>query len=198
MRHTPITLRSPIPPARRRRLTTGIGAVGALAALLASMLCASAGAAPKPGFPPGTWVGTGTISGTTTDGPFTTHLAGGISFRLRVAADRRVSGSGTWKLTMLGSSDGPSSDAVDSTMTGSAAVALRGSATAVTFSGLQRVTGEIRMAGRRRPISFAKPFTGRLQITRAGACRVTGATAVNGGGTLRWSATLEGAATCRT
>lgn len=169
----------------------------ALAALLATLAAAPASAAPKPGFLPGTWVGTGTITGSSTDGPFTTHFNGGITFSLKVDAQLRVSGSGTWRLDMLGSENALSADAVDSSMQGTAAARFAGSSTMVSFSGTQTVVGEIRGYGTKRPVSFTRPLTGLLQITRAGKCRVVGATRLPDGVELAWSAVLKGGR-CRT
>ena len=169
----------------------------AVISALVTAVAATAPAAPKPGFLPGTWIGKGTITGTSTDGPYTTHLDGGIAFTLRVDRSLRVSGGGTWKLNMLGSQDGPSSSAVDSTMQGTAAITFAGTGAAVTFTGNARVIGEMRMGDIKRPVSFAQTLAGRLLVTRAGKCRVVGASQVPGGGTLKWTAVLKGSGTCR-
>ncbi len=173
----------------------------AVTVALAITMAAAAGTAPakpKPGFLPGTWIGKGTISGTSTDGPFTVHFSGGIAFTLRVDASLRSKGTGTWQLDMLGSQDGPSEDAIDSTMQGRAAITLKGSGRNVSFSGLQRVVGEIRTAGTARPISFSRPLTGALTTSRAGKCKVSGVTRMPDGVKLVWSAVLKGSGTCRT
>ena len=171
--------------------------LGLVAALVVALAATTASAAPKPGFLPGTWIGKGTITGTTTDGPFTTHLDGGIAFTLRVDRGLRVSGTGTWRLNMLGSQDGPSDSAVDSTMQGTAAIRFAGTGAVPSFTGNQRVIGEMRMGSMKRPVSFAQTLAGRLVISRAGKCKVVGGAQMPGGGTLRWTAVLKGSGTCR-
>jgi hypothetical protein len=170
--------------------------VAALAATLAGSFSASGGAAPKPGFLPGTWVGKGTISGTSTDGPMTTHFSGGVTFTLKVAKNLSVGGSGTWRMNMLGSEDAPSEYAVDSTMNGAAVIRFGGPATGPTFSGTQKVTGEIRSGSMKQPISFERATSGKLTIVRAGKCLVKGATVIQSGVKLTWSAQLKGSGTC--
>ncbi len=177
----------------------GRGFVAAVAAalVLAVIGATSADAKPKPGLVPGTWIGKGTISGSSTDGPFTVHFNGGIAFTVKVAPSLAAKGSGSWRLDMLGSQDGPSDSAVDSSMQGRAAITLTGSGTKLTFRGTQQVVGEIRTGGIARPVSFSRPLTGALTITRAGACRVSGQTRMPDGVRLVWSATLKGSGTCR-
>jgi hypothetical protein len=153
-------------------------------------------AAPKPGFLPGTWIGKGTISGTSTDGPMTTHFSGGVAFTLKVSKNLGVSGGGTWRMSMLGSEDGPSEYAVDSTMNGTAAIRLGGRSTGPTFSGTQKVTGEIRSGSMKQPISFERALSGKLAIVRAGKCLVRGATVIQSGVTLTWGAQLKGSGKC--
>jgi hypothetical protein len=170
----------------------------AMIALLGTTTLAPATAAPKPGFVPGTWVGTGTISGTTIDSPMTTRFNGGISFTLRVDHGLRVTGTGTWRLGMLGAETTGSDGAMTSKLKGSAAIALTGSGTAVAFKGTQRVAGAVTAYGVTRPISFTRPLTGTLRVTKAGTCRVSGGTTLPGGVALRWSAVLKGSGTCRT
>ena len=183
-------------PADRAR---GLGLAVALLIGLVLALVGATGvsAKPKPGFLPGTWIGKGTITGTSTDGPMTVHFSGGIAFTLKVAPSLAAKGSGTWRLDMLGSEDAMSNEAVDSTMQGRAAIALRGSGSRIRFAGLQRVVGEIRSAGRSTPISFTRPLEGTLAITRAGKCKVSGTTVLPDGVKLVWNATLEGSSTCR-
>src|SRR5690606_29156600 len=91
-------------------------------------------APPRRGILPRPWNGTGTSSGSAVDSPINTHYGGGIACNNRVDRKLRVSGTGTWRMDMLGSSDGPSDSAVDSSMQGSAAIRMGGSASGVTFS----------------------------------------------------------------
>jgi hypothetical protein len=175
-----------------------IGIAAAVAVLVAAAVgfASSGNAAPKPGFMPGTWVGKGTIKGYVVDGPMSTHFGGGVVFTLKVSPKLAVSGSGTWRMSMLGSADGPSEWAVDSTMNGAASIRLGGPATAPTFSGTQRVTGEIRSGSMKTPISMERPLTGKLTIKRAGKCLVRGVTQMQRGVTLTWSAQLKGSGKC--
>jgi hypothetical protein len=172
-------------------------ACAVLAAVVAAALTAAPSqAAPKPGFLPGIWIGNGTITGFAQDGPMATHFSGGIRFKLTVSNKLKASGTGTWKMNMLGSEDGPSQSAVDSSLVGSAAVRLAGGATNVTFAGAQHIVGEVRMGALKQPMRFDRPLNLRLAITRAGRCKVTGSTTIQPGVTLKWSAQLKGSGTC--
>lgn len=172
-------------------------AVVAVAAVLASLAAGSTDAAPKPGFLPGTWIGKGVIKGFVEDGPMATHFDGGIAFTMKVSPSLAVSGSGTWRMNMLGSQDAPSDYAVDSTMMGTAAVTFGGPSTAPTFAGTQKVVGEIRSGSMKHPISMERPLSGKLTIGRAGKCLVRGVTQMQRGVTLTWSAQLKGSGKCR-
>jgi hypothetical protein len=122
---------------------------------------------------------------------------GRVAFTLTVSKSLAVSGTGTWKLDMLGSEDAPSEYGVDATIVGAATIALKGTGTNVRFSGTQRMQTEIRSAGKTRlgPVT-ERPLNGRLVITRAGKCRVVGSTPIQPGVTLTWSAKLRGSGTC--
>jgi hypothetical protein len=182
---------------RQRRLGLGVLlAVVAVATVVAAAFVGHGAAAPKPGFLPGTWLGTGVIKGQAVDGPMSTRFGGGITFTLKVSQARAVSGTGTWRMSMAGSQDAPADYAVSSTMKGSAAIRFAGRSTAPTYSGTQKVTGEVRSGGMRQPISMTRPVNGRLAIGRAGACLVRGVTVIQQGVTLTWSAKLEGSGTC--
>jgi len=178
-----------------RALLAGAVLVGVLAA---GLTAGAADAKAKPGLLPGTWVGKGTINGYAVDGPMATHFSGGVTFTLKVDKKLRVSGGGSWQMRMLGSEDGPSETAVDSSMEGSAAIRLLGTATGLTFTGMQRVVGEVRMGKVAHPISFTRPLKGQLVIKRAGHCKVAGVTTIQPGVTLTWSAVLKGSGTCNT
>ena len=90
------------------------------AAVALGAFAAAGSAAPKPGFLPGTWIGQGTISGSVDDGPMSAFFNGRISFTMKVGKSLGVSGTGTWKLDMLGSQDAPSEYGVDATIVGAA------------------------------------------------------------------------------
>lgn len=163
----------------------------AVVAAVVAALAASAPAAPKPGFLPGTWKGVGTISGKSVDGPLTTVFTGKMSFTLKVAPSYSVGGSGVWSMTMKGS--GP----IASKLSGSAPVTLSGSSVAVRFTGQQKVSGVVSDGAQSRPIGFTRPLAGKLVITRAGTCRVTGTSPMGAGVRLTWTAVLAGSGTCR-
>ena len=170
--------------------TITITTVLALAlAALALGTASTADSAPKPGFAPGTWKGSGTVSGRSTDGPMTTQFSGRIRFTFTVASNLAVKGSGSWALTMKGS--GP----VASTMKGTAALTLSGTGSDVRFSGMQHVKGVVSDGTVSRPIGFNRALKGRLVITRAGTCKVTGTTPMGGGMKFTWTAT-SGTGTC--
>jgi hypothetical protein len=165
----------------------------ALCAALALVVAASASAkqdAPKPGFMPGTWNGTGKISGKTGDGPMSEVWSGNVRFTVVVGNDRKAGGSGGWALTMKGS--GP----VGSTLTGAAVLRISGAATDVRFAGSQRISGKVSDGVRTSSINFTRPINGHLVITRAGSCRVTGTSPMGAGLTFTWSAQLAGSGTC--
>lgn len=174
-----------------------VGLAVTAAAVALGSFAAAGTAAPKPGFLPGTWIGQGTISGSVADGPMSAFFNGRVAFTLKVTKRLGVSGTGTWKLDMLGSQDAPSEYGVDATIVGAATIALDGTGANVTFSGTQRMQMEFRSAGktRRGPVT-EKQLNGRLAITRAGKCRVVGATVIQPGVTLNWSAKLKGSGTC--
>ncbi|HXH97969.1 MAG TPA: hypothetical protein VNH40_12245 [Gaiellaceae bacterium] len=173
-----------------------IAAAAGSLALLAAAASANAQAAAKPGFLPGTWKGQGVITGSVGDGPMATTFRGKVAFTLRVSRALRVSGTGIWKQLMLGS-EAAGDNAVNSTMKGSAALKVSGSATNVTFAGTQHVVGVVEAYGLKRALKpFDRPLAGRLVITRAGKCRVVGRSPIQPGVTLAWSALLQGSGTC--
>ena len=75
-----------------------------------------------------------------------------ISFTLKVSPKLASRGRGTWKLDMLGAQDGPPDYAVDATIVGAAALALKGTSTKVTFAGEQTLRRDpVRRARQRLP-----------------------------------------------
>jgi hypothetical protein len=176
-----------------------LATLAGLALLLAGALggASSAGAAPKPGFLPGVWLGQGTIKGSIDEYGMSTIFNGRVAFTLKVSPKLAVSGSGSWKLDMLGVQDAPSDYGVDTTTVGTAAIGLSGTATNVGLSGMQHIEREIRSGGRStRMAPLERPLSHRLVITRAGKCRVAGTTQIQPGVTLTWSAKLKGSGTC--
>jgi hypothetical protein len=174
-----------------RLLTTVAALVSILVAAALGGASASQAAA-KPGFLPGTWKGTGTISGSSSDGVMSTRHSGQIRFTLIVRNDLSASGSGTWKVTMKGS--GPESS---STMTGTAALKLSGAAREVRFAGQERVTGFVTASGVKVPIRMApRTLKGRLLIGRPGKCSASGTAPMGPGVSLKWTARLVINGTC--
>jgi hypothetical protein len=169
----------------------------ALAALSVPLCAAGASAAPasdsvaKPGFRAGTWSGKGVISGRSDEYGQLIRTSGKATFTLKVTKRGHVSGSGRWVRTDAGSG------AISSTMRSVASVGFGGTATAPTYAGTQTVTTSFSDGARGDGGSFTRPFRGALRITRAGHCRVTGSSTVEGV-TFRWTALLDGSGTCNT
>ena len=166
--------------------------LAALALVAAAIWAGSAGAsqsAPKPGFAPGTWTGTGILAGTAVDGPMKTVFSGRIRFSLTVSGALAARGAGTWAMTMKGS--GP----VSSVLKGAASLKVTGSGSDVRYSGTQKVSGTVTDGTLSRPISFSRPLAGRLVITRVGSCKVTGTSPMGDGLKFTWTAT-KGSGTC--
>jgi hypothetical protein len=175
----------------RRFTQFAIGLVAVTA--LAGSLVATSTAAPKPGFAPGKWIGTGTISGRTSSGggPLTT-FSGKVAFVLTASPDGHVSGTGTWSRTMVGS--GP----VSAKIVANTSVRVVGTSTAPRLVGTYRAVGTFSGDGITRTSTFAPlKIDELLVIARAGSCRVTGSHTFEGV-TTAWSAQLEGSGTCRT
>jgi hypothetical protein len=153
----------------------------------------STGAAPKPGFPPGTWLGTGVLAETTeTVADLTIRTTGSAKFTLNVSRDHKVSGTGTWIRTQFGS--GP----VGSKITGVTKVTFSGTPTDVRFKGTQVITTRFKDAAhpdREHSFTNEKPAAGSLVIKKATSCRVTGGHKFEAG-TFSWKAALKGV-TCR-
>ena len=163
--------------------------IAALAAVLPLAAAPAAETAAKPGFAPGVWRGTATISGTSSDGPMTTAFSGKVRFTLTVKPSLAAGGTGTWTMTMKGT--GP----VVSTMKGSAALKLTGTGSDVRYTGTQKVAGTVSDGTISHPVGFTRVIKGRLVITRAGSCKVVGTSPMGGGLSFRWTAT-NGTGTC--
>jgi hypothetical protein len=172
---------------RFRKLLLTAAAVGALG------VAAPAGhAAAKPGFPAGTWNGTGVISGTSSEYGQTVRTTGRATFTLQVTRGGRVSGTGRWSKKEVGRG------AIASTITSVATVRFGGTATLPTYAGTQTVTTAFSDGARGGRNTITKlPFKGGLRITRAGHCRVTGSRTTDGV-SFKWTALLRGSGTCNT
>ena len=148
-------------------------------------------AEPKPAFPAGTWTGKGTISGSSSEYGQETRTTGKARFTIKVSKGGRVTGSGKWVTTEVGSG------AIASEIRSVAPVEFAGTAVRPTYSGTQTVTTSFSDGERDDGNSFTLPFSGALRIKRAGHCRVTGGQTVEGVA-LKWTALLEGSGTCNT
>ena len=161
------------------------------AAVTALGAAAPAGhAAAKPGFPAGTWSGKGTISGKSSEYGQETRTTGSATFTLKVTRGGRVSGTGKWVKTEVGSG------AISSTIKSIARVRFGGTATRPTYAGTQNVTTSFSDAVLSDGNTFELPFKGALRITRAGHCRVTGGRRIDGrvvqvDGAARWQRHLQ-------
>src|SRR5262245_5037864 len=92
-----------------------------LAAIAVAATASATQAGAKPGFPAGTWRGTGALTtGMDTVGGLTTRTSGSATFTLRVSRAGRVTGKGTWKVTQIGTGS------VNSKITGVADVSFSG------------------------------------------------------------------------
>jgi hypothetical protein len=172
---------------RARRLTTILASLAGAAVLLPM----AAGAAPKPGFAPGVWVGSGEFAGRSTiEGP-PSDFSGNVTFRLTVGPDGKVTGQGRYRLKMTAGGE------FTGQLTGTAPVKASGTATNAKLAGVAKVAGSIGYEGVEAPISFSRPVTVRLQPSRAGHCKVQGRSTFIGV-TLRWTAQLAGSGTCLT
>jgi hypothetical protein len=170
------------------RKLTFVSAIATALSALALEAALSADSAAKPGFAPGTWHGTATMSGTSSDGPMTTTFSGKVKFTLTVKPSLLAGGSGVATMTLHGT--GP----VDGTMSGKATLTLSGTGSDVHYAGSEKVSGTVSDGTISRPIGFARQVKGDLLITKAGSCKVVGTTKGKGLN-FKWTAT-KGTGTC--
>jgi hypothetical protein len=156
---------------------------------VALALAAAAESAPKPGFAPGVWIGSGTMSGTRVDGPMTTRLSGAVRFRFTVKPTLAASGTGVMTTTIKGG--GP----VSSILRSVATLSVSGTGSDARVAGTQKVSGTVSDGTISRDIGFSKAFAGRLVIARAGSCKVTGTLPMGDGFKFTWTAT-KGSGIC--
>ena len=178
--------------ARARQVLKRISARQAAVAatvFAAVLIGASTGqAAPKPGLPAGTWVGTGTAGGTSTERGMSSRFTARLRFTVVVGNDGRVRGTGSFASHMT------TSGAISSDVASTAKVVFRGTSTDIAYTGT--ASTRARFASLTRTL---KPITirQRLPIARAGACKASGGFTLNGLA-FHWSAAMKIAGTCRT
>ena len=180
--------------ARFTKLTTIALALAALCVALAATATAGTAAKPKPGFMPGTWVGKGTISGRVEKDPMTTTSTGRITFVLKVNKAFGVSGTGTWRQTMVGTQDAPSEYAVNARIWGTAPITFSGTSINVKYKGKASILTAIQAGSvEPRTTRSESDIFGFLTIKDAFSCSVSGKSELQPGVFLTWSATFKGA-----
>ena len=152
----------------KRNFTTAV-----LVAVAAVTVGASVGgAAARPGFAPGTWIGSGAQKGLFSVVPGDlSPVDGSAAFTLKVSSSLRASGTLTLKTRMAIDHAG-----MRGVVVGVATVPFSGSGSNVRFAGTMKLTGKLTDGNLSVPFSLSKPFRGRLLITRAGCLSVTGKT----------------------
>ena len=169
-----------------RKMLIVAAALAVLVSVAALGSASASNTAPKPGLLPGKWQGTGTISGSITDDAATTTFSGKLGFRLNVAKNLSVTGSGSWVKEMKGRG------IVSSDMTAIARLVFTGTARDVRFGYAETVDGTITANGIRSPVQFdrAPPGFVRLVISRARTCSASGSIPVQqeSGVTITWTA----------
>ena len=169
----------------RKMLIVAAGlAVVVSAASLGSASASST--APKPGLLPGKWQGTGTISGSITDDAATTTFSGKLGFRLNVAKNLTVTGSGSGVKVMKGRGLGHSD------MTAIARLVFTGTGRDIRFGYAETVDGTVTANGIRSPVEFERAPPGFVQLVINGArtCSASGTIPVQreSGVTITWTA----------
>jgi hypothetical protein len=166
--------------------------IAATLALLAAALgsASATDAAPKPGFPPGTWIGAGYGEAEIAlDADLITLYSTNLNFTLDVTKDGKVTGRGTLRSLQTGSGS------VGSRITGVAKLTFSGTPTQIRYSGTQVVTTKFVDAAHVQGTTFTRGISGGLVIKKARSCRVSGGHRVEGL-TFAWQARLKGV-TCR-
>lgn len=130
------------------------------------------GAAPKPGFRPGTWVGSGVQKGIFSVVPGDpSPVDGTATFTVKVTKSNRVGGSLTLKTRM-----GIDHAGMRGTIVGVANTTLSGSGRDIRFAGEMRLSGQLTDGRITLPFALTKPVSGRLLITRSLCTSVVGGT----------------------
>lgn len=168
-------------------MRTRLPLAAAVAAL--ALLPAGASAAPKPGFAPGTWSGSGTTKGIFTLAGQSSPVDGSLRFRLTVAKNLAASGSMTLRSTMT-----TSIGELDGRTTGSGTLRLSGTGSRVHYEGVVQMKGSLTDGVMIVPFGRPVSLSGDLVITRAGCAKLAGRT--NQRFPLKWTATRRGGSAC--
>jgi hypothetical protein len=151
----------------KRKIVAGLGVAAAL-----TSAASVGGAAPKPGFAPGTWVGSGIQKGIfsiVAGDP--SPVDGTARFTLTVSKSLQASGSLTLKTRMEVDYSG-----LRGTVVGTAATVISGTGSDIRFAGPMRLAGTLSDGKVSMPFATTRPLRGRLLITRAGCASVIGTT----------------------
>lgn len=142
--------------------------------------------APKPGFPSGTWIGSGYGEAEIAlDGDLITLYSTNLNFALTVSKDGTVRGSGMLRSLQTGSGS------VGSKITGVAKLTFSGTPTNIRYSGTQVVTTKFIDAAHVQGTTFERNISGGLVPRKARSCRVSGGHRFQGV-TFNWQARLKG------
>jgi hypothetical protein len=181
-----------------KRIALGI-ALGLVALAAALGSTSTVEAAGKPGLTPGTWKGTGVISGSVTDAAGTTRFTGKLGFRLVVSKKRWVKGTGSWVRTMVGTSE-----FVRSRMVGIAKMTFAGPSNEIDILYAEDVEGFVEDAfGRKTPVAFNRgggsgpptselPLRNDLIVKRVQRCTASGIIPTGEGMKITWTAKAAG------
>ena len=154
---------------------------------------ATASGAVKPGLTPGTWTGTGVISGSVTDAAGTTTFSGKVGFRIVVAKDRWAKGTGSWVRTMKGTTEFTKGE-----LTGIADLRFAGPSNEVDILYAEAVEGTVSFpGGRTTPVKFKRgwddtPLQASLVVKQVKRCTASGTIPAGGGIQITWSAKAAG------
>lgn len=159
----------------------------ALLLVAASAFAASAAqSAPKPGFPSGTWIGSGYGEAEIAlAGDLITLYSTNLNFTLNVSKNGTVTGTGMLKSLQTGSGS------VGSKITGVAKLTFSGTPTNIRYAGTQVVTMGFVDQAHNEGRSFERKISGGLVPRKALSCRVSGGHRFQEV-TFNWQARLKG------
>lgn len=157
----------------RSLIATAAGLVVGAALLAAAG--SNAAAAPKPGFLPGTWAGSGTHKGVFDIGDgHPSPTTGTVRFTLVVNKNLEASGTLVIKTTMFTKIEDMRGKVV-----GTGTMRISGTGTDVRYAGNLALKGKLTDGKVTIPFGLTRPVSGALRITRAGCTLVAGRTAQN-------------------